>query len=195
MRDAAVSTAHKVTRLLRPWLAVLAIAAVVALIASGAHERLSTEGVRTWVAEAGPWGPLLFLALFAALQPFGLSAHAFIIAAGLIWPPLQALALSFSGALLATSVSFGFARYVGHDWVQPRLPEKLRAYDDRLAMRGFRTVVLLRLLFFSFAPLQLMFGVSRVRFRDVLAGSAVGMLPLMVAETWLGGSLVEWLLG
>jgi uncharacterized membrane protein YdjX (TVP38/TMEM64 family) len=171
----------------------MAVAGVVAFVASGAHESLSVDGVRNWVAEAGPWGPLLFVALFALTQPFGLSAHAFILASSLVWPPMVSFPLSWVGAMAATAVSYGFARYVGQDWVQARLPEKIRSYDDRLAIRGFRTVIMLRLLFFSFAPLQLMFGVSQVRFRDVMAGTAVGMLPVMAAEVFLGASAFDWL--
>ena len=166
-----------------------------ALFASGAFQRISPHELRAWIQDAGFWGPLLFLAAFALLQPFGLSAHAFIIAASLLWAPLPALALCWVGALVATSISYSFARYVGQEWVQRRLPHKLRAYDDRLATRGFRTVILLRLFFFTFAPLQLMFGVSQVRFRDVMAGTAVGLLPLMTVEVFVGDNVFALLTG
>lgn len=174
---------------------MLGVGAVIALVASGAYQELSPENVRAWVDGAGLWGPILFVLAFALLQPFGLSGHAFILAGTLLWPPVEALALSMTGALLATNVSFWFARYIGHGWVQRRLPARLRAYDDRLAMRGFRTVLLLRLGFFTFAPLQMMFGISRVDYRSVMAGSFLGLLPVMAAETFFGAGLLAWLTG
>lgn len=171
----------------------IGVAAIVTLVASGAYESLSPEKLRAWVEEAGIWGPIVFVLAFAGLQPFGISGHAFILGAALLWSPVQAFALSMGGALLATSVSFWFARYVGHSWVQRRLPARLRAYDDRLAIRGFRTVVLLRLLFFTFAPLQMMFGISRVDYRSVIAGSFLGLIPVMAVETFFGAGVVAWL--
>ncbi len=170
-------------------LAVLAFAAIGAMIVMGTHPAFSPENLRAAVAAAGVWGPILFLIAFAILQPFGLSAHAFIIAASFIWPAPMALGLSWTGALLATTVSYWFARYVGREWVQARLPEKIRKYDEQIATKGFRSVLMLRLIFFTFGPMQLMFGVSRARFVDVMTGTAVGVLPIMIAEILLGSKV------
>lgn len=152
----------------------------------------AAEG-QAWLRQAGGWGLLAFVVAFALLQPLGLAAHLFIVTAALIWAPWVAVLVSWTGALLAGCVAFGFARYVGRSWVQERLPPKLRKWDDRLAERGLRTVVTMRLLLFTFGPMQLMFGVSRVRFWAFVAGSAVGLLPMIAVETWVGGSVVAWI--
>ena len=170
-------------------LAVLAFGAIGAMVFMGVHPAFSPENLRAAVAAAGVWGPIVFLLAFALLQPFGLSAHAFIIAASFIWPWPVALALSWTGAMLATTVSYWFARYVGRDWVQSRLPERVRKYDEQIATKGFRSVLMLRLVFFTFGPMQMMLGVSRARFVDVMTGTAVGVLPVMVAEILLGSKI------
>ncbi len=84
---------------------------------------------------------------------------------------------------------------MGRDWVQSRLPHRFRGYDERLATRGFRTVLVMRLLFYTFAPVQFLFGVSQVRYRDVLAGSALGLIPMLLAEVAVGVGLLAWLAG
>ncbi len=48
---------------------------------------------------------------------------------------------------------------------------------------------MLRLVFFTFGPMQMMLGVSRARFIDVMTGTAVGILPVMVAEILLGSKI------
>lgn len=150
---------------------------------------------REWIRASGPVGLVAFVVAFSLLQPVGMASHLFIVSAAVIWEPPVALMASWLGALGASSVAFGFARYVGRDWVQARMPQRLRKYDEGLAQRGFRTVLVMRLLLFTFGPMQLLFGVSRVRFAPFLAASAIGLLPMMVAETLLGGTVVEWLLG
>ena len=148
---------------------------------------------QAWLRHAGGWGIAAFVVAFALLQPLGVAAHVFIVLAAVVWAPWVALLASWSGAILAGCVAFAFARYVGRQWVQDRLPPRLRAWDERLTERGFRTVLTMRLLLFTFGPMQLMFGVSRVGFVAFVAGSALGLLPMIAAETWVGGSVVAWL--
>jgi uncharacterized membrane protein YdjX (TVP38/TMEM64 family) len=170
-------------------LALVYVALVVTLVVLDVD---LAEG-QAWLRQAGLLGLLAFVAAFALLQPLGVAAHVFIVVAAVVWAPWVALLASWSGAVLAGCVAFGFARYVGREWVQDRLPPRLRVWDERLAVRGFRTVLTMRLLLFTFGPMQLMFGVSRVGFLAFVAGSALGLLPMIAAETWVGGSVVEWL--
>jgi len=179
-----------------PWTILVGTLVLVGLaiaVHRGVLGSFSPAALRDLVLEAGPWGAVAFLLAFALLQPIGVAAHVFVLTASLIWPPWQALALSWFGAMLAGSAAFWFARCVGHDFVQSRLTPRLRGYDERLAQRGFVTVLGMRLVFFTFGPMQLMFGVSRVRFGSFLAGSAIGLLPLIAFETFAGRGLLDWL--
>lgn len=174
-------------------LAILAIA--IALVATGEYESISPAGIRERVLSWGVWGPVLFVLAFALLQPLGVAAHVFIVGATLVWAPTTSLLLSWTGAVLASAAAFWLARWMGREWVQARLPKRLHRWDGRLATHGFRTVLVMRLLFFTFGPMQLMLGVSRVRFVPYLAASALGMLPMIALESFVGASVVGWLLG
>ncbi|TPV92634.1 MAG: TVP38/TMEM64 family protein [Myxococcales bacterium FL481] len=169
--------------------------AATTLFLSGTYEAFSIDGARAFLEANGPWGPLAFVAIFAGLQPWGLSAHILVITAGMVWSPLAAVPLSMLGALGASTTAYGFANYFGREWVQARLPERLRAYDDRLRQRGLTTVVVLRLFCYTFAPLQFLFGVSSVRLSTVLLGSLIGLLPGIAIEVLLGAEIYEWLTG
>lgn len=146
------------------------------------------------VQDYGPAGGLLFVALFAILQPFGVGSHGFILASALIWDPWLAFFYSSLGCTLSGCLAFGYARYIGQEWVQQRIPPKLQKYQTKLMDRPIRTMLVMRLVFFTFSPMQLMLGVSRVRFWDYLLTMVVGNSPLIIVEVMLGNSLFLWLI-
>ena len=182
-------------RIIRFAIGLALLGAVIGVLVSGVAEGISPESIRAMLLDSHPWGPILFVLAFALLQPFGFAAHVFIIGASLVWPAPVSAALSWGGAVGAGCVAFLFARYMGRDWVQKRLPDKLAKYDERLAEHGLRTVLIMRLMLFTFGPMQFMFGVSRVRFAPFLLGSMIGLIPMICVETWLGANVVDWWFG
>lgn len=156
---------------------------------------LTLDQVTTYVADAGIAGALLFLAAFTLLQPVGLSAHILILASALIWDWWWALPLSLVGALCSSVSSYLVARYVAYDWVQARLPERLKRYEDRLVESGLWGVVIFRLLTFTTPPAQLMVGTLRIPFPTLLLGTAIGFVPTICIDIFLGGQLLTRLLG
>jgi uncharacterized membrane protein YdjX (TVP38/TMEM64 family) len=141
------------------------------------------ERVRQTLVELGPWGYLAFIGAYAVLQPFGVPGTVFIMAAPLIWPWHVAFGLSMTGTMAASVVGFSFARFVARDWIATKIPERFRKYDEALAKRAFRTVVVLRLIFWMPPLLHAFFGVSRVRFSTHFWGSLLGyVLPLLLVS-------------
>lgn len=152
----------------------------------------------------GPWGYLVFVLAYAALQPFGVPGTVFIMAAPLIWAWPVAFALSMAGTMAASVVGFSFARFVARDWIAPRIPERFRRYDEALGRRAFVTVFTLRLIFWMPPLLHAFFGVSRVRFATHFWGSLFGyVIPLLlvsyfgqrVFDAMRGVSTEAWVLG
>lgn len=173
-------------------LLVAFLGAVVLLHGSGAFEAIDAESLQSWVRRAGAWGGVAFVATYAFLQPLGLRSLFFLLSAPLIWSPSSAVLLSWIGAVVASVVAFGFARFVARDWAQSRAPARIRRFDRRLAEDGFRTVTLLRLVFYTTPALQFALGVSRVRFRPFLFGTMVGVLPFTLLMTLLGAEMSEF---
>ncbi|MCZ7685656.1 MAG: hypothetical protein M5U28_45510 [Sandaracinaceae bacterium] len=92
-------------------------------------------------------------------------------------------------------MSFGFARYVAFDWVQARIPERLRKYEAWLVDRGLGGMILFRLLTYTTIPAQLLVGTLRVRFGTMVVGTAIGFAPTVAVDVFLGGQLWAWLVG
>ena len=92
---------------------------------------LDRESLRTLFTDSGALGPVFFVALYSLVQPFGFPGIIFMLLAALLWPLWFAFLLNLAGATGAGVVGFAFARFVGRDWVQGRLPERLRNLEER----------------------------------------------------------------
>lgn len=179
------------------WLKTGVVAVLVSGVAwfymSGTYERIDPEAMRTWMRSAGAWGALLFVAAYTLLQPLGVNGLVFLVSAPLIWSPTEAFALNWLGTVGTGLFSFVFARFVARDWVQARLPPRVRRFDDRLYARGFMTVFLLRLVFYTAPSVQYALGVSRVRPGPFLVGTVLGVVPFTLLMTLLGVRINAWL--
>jgi uncharacterized membrane protein YdjX (TVP38/TMEM64 family) len=150
----------------------------------GAFAQLSDpKGLAKALGAMGPRGYAGFLLAYTLLQPFGVPGTVFIIAAPLIWPWPTAFALSMLGTMAASVVGFSFARFMARDWVAARIPERFAKYEEALARNAFRTVFVLRFVFWMPQLLHGFLGVSRVPFWTHFWGSLAGyVLPLFVVS-------------
>lgn len=143
------------------------------------------------LVEMGGWGHLAFVVSYTVLQPFGVPGTVFVVAAPLIWPWQTAFALSMIGTMLASIVGFMFARFIARDWVEARIPARLRKYDAALERSAFLTVVILRLLLWMPQPLHFFFGVSKVGFWTHFWGSLIGYAPTLFLVSYLGAEMFD----
>ncbi len=178
--------------ILRVGLLVLLVGAIVTVVATDLPSRIDLDDLRADVRAAGWLGAAGFVLGCALLQPVGVSVYVFLLSAAAMWPTPLAIFLSWLGVVGAGVVAFGLARFVAYDWVHRHMSARLDKYDQRLATHGFRTVLITRLMFYTTIPVQLMYGVSSVRFRDFLAGSAIGLVPATVVGVLAGAQVIAW---
>ena len=98
-----------------------ALGALVAAWATGLLD-LAREPARLQAAlrDLGPLGMAAYVGVFGLTQPLGMPGIALVLAASLVWSAPVAIALALAGFLLSSSLSFGFARSMGRDWVAAR---------------------------------------------------------------------------
>lgn len=185
------STARQSTQL-----KVAALLAVFVLLALAhrfgvLHRFADPAGAARTLRGLGGWGYLAFVVLYALLQPFGIPGTVFVVAAPLIWPWPIAFALSMTGTMAASVVGFSFARFVARDWVESKIPERFRKYDEALATRAFSTVFLLRFVFWMPQVLHTFLGVSKVPFWTHFWASLVGYAVPLFLISFFGQKLFE----
>lgn len=157
--------------------------------ASGRLASIDLDGVRSLVRAAGPWGPVVYVVTFALLQPVGVSAHLFVVAAGVVWPVPAALLWSQIGLLLGALVSYGVGQALAPDAVRGRLPARVLAWEQRLRDGGLLAVIVVRVVFFTFFAVSALMGAIRVPLRHYMLGTFLGCLPVGVGEVLLAHEL------
>ena len=123
----------------------------------------------------GPWGALLALTLALCLaMPLGLLTLVSQLALG---PWLGSACLILS-ALISAMVSQTIGRHLGHTVLLKLAGPKLMRLSESLERRGLAAVIALRLVPAApFAIANMVAGSTHLRRRDMLLGSAIGMLP------------------
>ena len=180
------------------WLFVLALAIVVALLNGGVRfsfffDLISFKHVIPWVRQAQS-NPMLRL-VFYAIYPVGvmiLPITPFPIIGGVLLPFWAALPLNVAATTFGGWLSFRVGRAVGREAIEPILRGHLKALDRLAGSKGMRTVLFFRLIGMPpFAVANYGLGLSAVRNRDFLAGTALGMTPWMIFVTYMSTSLWE----
>jgi len=145
---------------------------------------------RTLAAE-GTRGYAAFLLAYALLQPFGIPGTVFVIGAALTWPWPIAFGLSMVGSMMASVIGFSFARFIARDFLAARIPARFRRYDEALERNAFRTVFLLRLIFWMPQALHFFLGVSKVRGTTHFWSSLLGYVAPLFVMSYFGARLFD----
>jgi uncharacterized membrane protein YdjX (TVP38/TMEM64 family) len=165
---------------------LLALAALGALLALGRLAGGYVPAFQQWVAGLGAFGPLVFIAGYAAAVVAFVPGSALTLASGAIFGVAKGTVLVFAAALLGSTASFLVARAA----IEKRLAGDARfaAIDRAIGSEGRKIVFLLRLSpIFPFNLLNYGLGLTRVRLVDyVIAGA--GMLPGTLLYVYLGSA-------
>lgn len=178
---------------LRPILAVtFAVAVVTVILKLGVFDDFSVDGMRTRIEAWGTLGPLVFMAIIVA--GFFVPGPEMVLMAlgGAVFGALEGFVYGWIAAVVGTAIPFLLVRQAVGRYVERADGvrfKRLRAIDDRLAQRGFATVLGLRLLLCMAPPLNWALGATRVKLRDYVLGTAVGVTPGIGISAYLGDAL------
>lgn len=146
--------------------------------------------VRGWLDDAGPlgWAGLVAASALATLAPVPRTALS--VLAGVVAGFWGGLAVAWTSGVLGALAGFALARWLGRETVTRLAGPRLAAADALLARRGLLSVLTGRLL--PVAPFTLVSyagGLSGIRLRDYLVGSAAGLLPGTVLHVGVGATV------
>ncbi|MEV0946894.1 TVP38/TMEM64 family protein [Rhodococcus sp. NPDC049939] len=170
----------------------LKIGILAAIILGGALVALSIDvphpaSLRDQVAAAGAWGMVVFVLLYAVttLTPF--PASALTVASGLLFGLVAGVLVVVIAATLSAWLAYWVSRSLGRGGVARIEWSKVRAIDSLLERRGLASVLIVRLVpLFPFGLVNYAAGLSAVRQRDYVIGTAVGIIPATIGYTALG---------
>ena len=138
------------------------------------------------------WGPFGFILIYGIGCMLALPGSLLTLCGGAIfgvaWGTLYNILASNLGATLA----FFMARYFGRDFISRFMKGRVEAFDEKVASHGFRFIFTLRLIpLIPFNGLNLGSGLSKIKYRDYLLGSVLGMLPGTFIYTYFADALLR----
>ena len=169
--------------------------ALFVVLVGGAGVLAATRGpslvadVREVVAGLGPVAPPAFVLLYALATMAVLPVSLLSAVAGVLFGPAVGVVVVWIGAVLGASGSFAVGRTLSRPAVEALAGERLDRLDRFLARRGFLAVLVVRLVpLFGFVLVNYGAAATAIRFRPYLAGTAIGIVPGLVALVVLGGA-------
>src|SRR5207247_10981805 len=105
-----------------------------------------------------------------------------IAVAGIVFGPLVGGIYALAGSMLSGAVTYSIGRKLGRETVRRFAGKRLNAITRGLSKRGLLTMILVRVVPVApFTVVNVVAGASHIGWRDFLLGTALGMLPGIVA--------------
>ena len=141
------------------------------------------------VRSAGPWAPLAFIGLYVAQTIAApIPGQALNFAAGYLFGLIPGILYSWLGSILGSAAALLLARYLGRPLVQrlvaPAALEKMDRLAENRGLIFFFLVFLIPGLPDDIACFVA--GLTALPLLALIAISALGRLPSVVASVWLG---------
>ncbi|MGL5866237.1 MAG: TVP38/TMEM64 family protein [Dermatophilaceae bacterium] len=141
------------------------------------------------VSASGGWGPLVYLVLHIVLTLIPVPRSLLATIAGALFGMTWGVALSWAGSVAAAVVGFVVARRLGRRAVERLVGARLGHLDDLARRHGVLAEVVARLTpVIPFTAVNYGSGLSAMRPRDYVVGTAVGVVPGSVAYVAVGAT-------
>ncbi len=171
---------------------ILLVAGVILLAAlwrwSPAGDWIDLASVRAaaeWI-QRQPLAPLLVPASYIIGGMVAFPVTLLIIATVLVFGPWWGFLYALVGAELSALAVFGTGRFLGREAVRRFAGSLLNRISRRLSEAGLAAVLTFRIIPVApFSVINLIAGVSEIRFRDFALGTIIGMIPGVTAVVLL----------
>jgi len=166
---------------------VLVAAAIVAFKYFHGQELL--KQALDWVGQLGPWGPIIFIAIYILATVLFIPGSVLTLGAGAVFGVAWGSIYVSIGSTLGATCAFLVGRYLARNAIARKIEgnERFAAIDKAVANEGWKIVGLTRLSpVFPFTLLNYAFGLTRVKLQDFVLASWIGMMPGTVMYVYLG---------
>jgi Uncharacterized conserved protein len=142
------------------------------------------------------WGPVGFIIIYSIGCAFALPGSLLTLCGGAIFGVAWGSFYNILASNLGATLAFLMARYFGRDFVARLMKGRIESFDEKVADNGFRFIFTLRLLpLVPFNGLNFGSGLSRIKYRDYLLGSVLGMIPGTFIYTYFADALLSGVTG
>ncbi|MBG6192282.1 putative membrane protein YdjX (TVP38/TMEM64 family) [Arthrobacter sp. CAN_A212] len=150
------------------------------------------DDMRDLVERAGWWGPVGFMAGYAALTLAPLPKNILSVAAGILFGFGPGLVIVYCAAMIGASAAFWLGRALGRDAVEKFTGTRVAKVDALLSKRGFAAVIGVRLIpVLPFTAINYSAGLTALGWWPYFLGTMIGIFPGTVSFLALGAFGLE----
>lgn len=167
-------------------LVVLLVAAIALFYYFDLARYLTLEGIKDnlqslqdYYARNTPGMILGFIGVYIVVVALSLpGASLLTLTAGAVFGSLPGTLVVNVGATVGAALAFLAARFVLRDWVENRFGEKIKPFNEGFSKNALNYILFLRLVpVFPFVLVNLLSGLTQLRFGTYFIGTMVGILP------------------
>ena len=166
-------------------------AAIYVVRFSPVSQYLTSRQLGLFLDSAGFWAPLLFVFIYAAGVCMFIPGTVLTALGAALFGPYWGFVYVWTGAMLGAALAFLIGRHLGRDFAASIIGNRLQRFDEAIERNGFATVLYLRLVYFPFTPMNFGMGLTKVRFRDYMAGTGLGIMVGTFIFTFFVGTIKE----
>ena len=170
---------------------VFIILAIILIRFTPVKTYLTADALGSFLETAGLWAPILYMVIYAVGVCLFLPGTLLTGLGAAIFGAYWGFLYVWIGAMMGASAAFFIGRTLGREFAASLIGEKLKKYDDAIERNGFATVLYLRLVYFPFTPMNFGMGLTKVRFRDYVAGTGLGIIVGTFIFTFFIGTLKD----
>ena len=170
-------------------LQLVALGIVLFVVAKEFHVQDRLKQALDWVGQLGPWGAVIFIAIYVVATVFFIPGSVLTLGAGAVFGVAWGSIYVSIGSTLGATCAFLVGRYFARDAIARKIEGNARfaAIDKAVANEGWKIVGLTRLSpVFPFTLLNYTFGLTQVKLGHYVLASWIGMMPGTVMYVYVG---------
>jgi uncharacterized membrane protein YdjX (TVP38/TMEM64 family) len=147
------------------------------------------EQLQTLIRQAGLWGPLCYVLLYAVGTLVLLPSTPLNISGGVLFGPWLGIVWTSVGAIVAAAIAFGFSRTIGRPVMAKRLAGRWQTMDAEIQRGGLFYMFAIRLIpVMPYGIVNFAAGLTSIRFKDYFIGTTLGTVPSVLPFVLIGSS-------
>lgn len=149
---------------------------------------INIEELKAYILGFGSFAAVIFVLIYS-IKPILLIVPSGILSilAGTIFGPYKAFGLSMISCFFSASLAFYLAKNLGKPFVNKLLKGKAITLDSSIEKHGFKIITIMRLsVVFPYDALSYACGLSKMKYRDFILGTLIGIAPEMISYSFMG---------
>jgi uncharacterized membrane protein YdjX (TVP38/TMEM64 family) len=171
------------------WIVIAVVCLLITWLSIHALGSYKPEQLQSLIRQAGVWGPLCYVALYAFGTLALLPSTPLNISGGLLFGPWLGILWTSVGAVVAAAIAFLFSRTIGRPVMEKRLAGQWQVMDAEIHRGGLFYMFAIRLIpVMPYGIVNFAAGLTSIRFRDYLMGTTLGTVPSVLPFVLIGSS-------